>query len=81
MEAADHFAAMAARIEKIEPAEFAGAVVIVPPPGGGEPIVLLQQDPKPDIVGFYAHVETRVQIRKNELLEEHRNGQAWGTRR
>jgi hypothetical protein len=76
---ADHFTSMAARIERIDEAEFAGAVVIVPPEG--EPIVFLTTDPKPDLPQFWATVETRVQIKKAEALDRATQSNVWPGRR
>lgn len=76
---AEHFAAMAERIAKIDGAEFAGAVVVVPP-GDGEPIAFLTTDPKPDVLQFFAAVETRVQVRKAEVMDTQRQTEAWGRR-
>ena len=77
---ADQFTAMAERIARIKPEEFAGAVVIVPP-GDQEAIVFLSADPQPDIVGFWAVCETRVQAKKVEVIEKASAMDAFGRRR
>lgn len=75
---AQHFADMAARIEKIDLAEFAGAVVVVPP-GDGEPIAFLMTDPRPDIAQFWGSAKSRVEVKAVEAI----NGvqqESWGRR-
>ncbi len=54
------FTAMAARLDRIDPAEFAGAAVIVPK--DGEPIVVLLADPAPKPAQFWSLVASRVEI-------------------
>lgn len=63
------FTEMAERIARMNPEEFAGALVFVPPEG--DPLaILLAESPKPNLVQFWHIAETRVQIRKNEALAE-----------
>jgi len=78
-EFAQAFRAMVARIEKMDPADFAGAVVIVPP-GDGEPIVELRADPNPDVVGFWAGIETRIETRKMEMARAEQDATTFGRR-
>jgi hypothetical protein len=74
------FADMAARIAKIDLAEFAGAVVIVPP--DGEPIAFLTTEtPVADIVQFWATAKTRVEIRLASAMESASAGDPWRGRR
>ena len=63
------FSEMAARIAKIDPGEFAGAVVVVPP-GGGDPIAFLTTDPKPDLMQFWSTVKARVEVRATEMIQQ-----------
>jgi hypothetical protein len=75
------FTEMADRILKIDPAEFAGAIVVVPP-GDGEPIAFLTTDPKPDIMQFWATVKSRIEVRGTEAMQAAANQQdPWGGRR
>ena len=74
------FADMAARIARIEPTEFAGAVVIVPP--DGDPVSFLTTEvPAPDIVQFWATAKTRVEIRLANAMEIAQAAQPWQGRR
>lgn len=72
---AQPFLDMAARIEKNDPAEFAGAIVVVPPEG--DPIAFMIADPSADLVQFWATCETRIAVRKAEIVEASRNQQGW----
>jgi hypothetical protein len=63
------FTDMAARIAKIDSAEFAGAVVVVPP-GDGEPIAFMTTDPKPDLMQFWSTVKSRVEVRATEAMQQ-----------
>jgi hypothetical protein len=73
------FEEMAERIRKIDPEEFAGAVVIVP--HEGEPIAFLTIDPQPTLMQFWAMVKTRVE-RGIEAMQLAANQQdQWGQRR
>jgi hypothetical protein len=74
------FSDMAARIEKIDLAEFAGAVVIVPP-GEGEPITFLHTDPNPVLAAFWAAVSGRVEIGVAKAQEAETSMQPWGSGR
>ena len=74
------FTDMAARIEKTDEKEFAGAAVIVPP-GGGDPITLLLVDPKQDIVQFFATVKSRVEIVTGAVMEAARDQAQGGWQR
>ncbi len=67
---ASAFTAMAARLARIDSAEFAGAAVIVP--REGEPIVFLLADPTPKPAQFWSGVSSRVEIAAAEArqLEE-----------
>jgi hypothetical protein len=71
---------MAARIEKIEPAEFAGAVVIMPP-GGGEPIVFLTTDPMPVQPQFWSSVQARVELAAAKAQQAETAMQPWAPHR
>jgi hypothetical protein len=77
---ARHFADMAARIAKIDMAEFAGAVVIVPP--DGEPVAFLTTEtPAADIVQFWATAKTRVEIRLASAMDQASGANPWQGRR
>ena len=52
------FRDMADRIERGDPAEFAGAVVVVPP--SGEPIAFMLTDPKPSLAQFWTGLQGRI---------------------
>ena len=71
---------MATRIEKIDSAEFAGAVVIVPP-GDGEPITFLHTDPNPVLAAFWAAVSGRVEIGVASAQEKETAMQPWAVGR
>lgn len=77
---AQPFADMVARISKIDPAEFAGAIVLVLPGDGGD-IAFYTADPKPDVLQFLAAVKTRVEIRERELMQAVQAQDPWGQRR
>ncbi len=75
-----HFRAMAARIEKQDEKEFAGAVLIVPPTG--EPIAVMITDPSKDPEAFLAVAMSRIQIAQQEIMSAKQGGAgAWGARR
>lgn len=80
MSEATPFEAMAARIAKIDAAEFAGAVVIVPPKGG-DPIQFLITDPTQKPEDFWAFIKSKVEIRTVEIMESARSQDPWGQRR
>ena len=65
------FRAMAGRIEKNDPAEFAGALLIVPP--SGESIEYLALNPKQDAAAFWAAVQSHVQIAMALMEEKQRD--------
>ncbi len=74
------FAQMAARIERIDEKEFAGAVVVVPPTG--EPIAFLVSDPDPNLAQFWSSVASRVEVAAAEAREnEVRQAQGFAIRR
>ena len=74
------FLDMAARIEKIDPEEFAGAVVIVPP-GGGEAITFLHTDPAPVLAAFWATLTGRVEVGTANAQDSEKASQQWAGRR
>ena len=78
---ASAFTAMAARLGRIEPEEFAGAAVIVPK--DGEPIVFLLADPSPKPAQFWSGVVSRVEIAAAEArhAEEVAANSPFGMRR
>jgi hypothetical protein len=79
-EPAQFFRDMAARIEKVEKAEFAGAAVVVPP-GGGEAITFLLTDPQQHILQFFTTIKSRVEEKATEHMEQARNRQqGWPVR-
>lgn len=63
------FEEMAARIAKIDPAEFAGAIVVLPP-GGEDPIAFLTTDPRPDVVQFWASAQSRITVKATEAMQD-----------
>lgn len=69
------FADMAARIGKIDPVEFAGAIVMVPPEG--EALAFLITDPSPNIFQFLVSCETRIQERKADALQRAQDQNPW----
>jgi hypothetical protein len=71
---------MSARIAKINPDEFAGAIVVVPP-GDGEPIAFLTTDPKPNLMQFWATVKTRVEVATEAMQSAASQKDPWGGRR
>ncbi len=77
---ADQFTAMADRLGKIDPAEFAGAVVVVPPEG--DPISFLLTDPKPNAMQFWSGLQSRVELAAAEALQAQQTPQqpGWGRR-
>ncbi len=74
------FLDMAARIEKINAKEFAGAVVIVPP-GGGEPITFMHTDPTPVLAAFWATLTGRVEVGTANAQDAEKALQPWAGRR
>ena len=79
IEQAKPFADMAARLERIEPAEFAGAVVVVPP-GDGEPIVFLTTDPAAVPAQFWSSLSSRVETAAVRAQAAEQNAQPWARR-
>jgi hypothetical protein len=65
------FREMARRIEKNDPAEFAGALLIVPP--SGESIEYLALNPKQDAAAFWGAVQAHVQRALAEMEEKQRD--------
>jgi hypothetical protein len=65
------FRAMAGRIDKNDPAEFAGALLIVPP--SGDPIEYLALNPKQDVAAFWGAVQAHVQRALAEMEEKQRD--------
>ena len=78
---ASAFTAMAARLGRIDPEEFAGAAVIVPK--DGEPIVVVLADPTPKAAQFWSLVVSRVEIAAAEArqAEEAASNSPFGIRR
>jgi hypothetical protein len=62
---------MAARIERNEASEFAGALLVVPPEGG-EMIAILLVDPQRDMAHFWSTVAAKVTIAAREFEERAR---------
>lgn len=74
------FTAMAARIARIDPAEFAGAAVIVSK--DGDPIVFLLTDPTPKPAHFWSGLSARVEVAAAEARQAEENTQTpFGMRR
>jgi hypothetical protein len=63
---------MAARIDKNDPADFAGAMLLVPPEGG-EPIELLLVNPARNLAMFWSTVSAMVQVAAREFEERARS--------
>lgn len=83
---AELFRAMAERIERNDPAEFAGAILIVPPPNRDgredEPIEVLFVDPSRDVAMFWGTLRTKVEregAQATALAEQQRQmlSQTW----
>ena len=68
---AQPFRAMAERIARNDPDEFAGALLIVPPQG--EPVEYLAINPKQDVAAFWGAVQAYVQRVLAEMEEKQRN--------
>lgn len=78
-EPAQHFSDMAARIQRADPQEFAGAIVIVPPEG--DPIaILISEAPHPDLPQFWSIAKTRVEIRLAEAQQKSQLADPWQRR-
>lgn len=67
------FREMAERIEKNDPAEFAGAILLVPP--DGKPIEILLVDKSRDEAFFWATASSRIEIATAEFGQRQRGGQ------
>lgn len=71
---AELFRAMADRIGRNDPAEFAGAILIVPPDSadgrGGEAIELLLIDPKRDLANFWSTAKSKAAIAADEFVAQ-----------
>ena len=63
------FVKMAAAITLNASGRFGGAVVIIPPDGAGENIEVLMIDSDNSPAQFWATIETKAIIRKNEAIE------------
>ncbi len=72
------FREMADRIERNDPAEFAGAILIVPPEG--DVIAVLITDPSKDKEAFWALAVSRTQIAHQEIVGQRQGGQGFGRR-
>jgi len=73
----DPFCRMTASLILNKDGNFGGALVIVPPVGGGDPIETLILDNNQSPAQFWATIETKAVIRKNELIEQERTMQAF----
>ncbi|PWU21828.1 MAG: hypothetical protein C5B50_00665 [Verrucomicrobia bacterium] len=71
------FTAMAARIGRNLPQDFAGACVIVPPINAGDMVEILVLDPRQDPVLFWSSVETRANIELQKLKERQHPTSGW----
>jgi hypothetical protein len=69
---ADAFRDMAARIERNDPAEFAGALLLVPP-DGGTPLEILIVKQAHDLALFWSTVTAAVTIAAREFEERARS--------
>lgn len=69
--------AMADRVEKNDPEDFAGCMVIVPPDSpdgmGGEPVEILLIDPARDIANFWSTVTAKVRIENDKFVAQQQN--------
>lgn len=76
---AEPFIEMAARIEKNDPKEFAGAILIVPP--SGTPIAVMMTDPSQDLDAFWSIAVSRAQIAQAEqMASRQQTGGNWPRR-
>jgi hypothetical protein len=78
-EPSEHFRAMAERIERNAPEEFAGALLVVPP-GAEEPIAILLVNPKQDLAAFWATVASTIQVAAAEFQQRMQNPDPFGRR-
>jgi hypothetical protein len=76
---ADAFRDMAARIERNEASEFAGALLLVPP-DGGDPVELLLVNPAHDLAFFWSTIHSKVQVAAREFEERARSNDPFGRR-
>lgn len=69
---ADLLRAMADRIERNDPEDFAGCMVIVPPETndgyGGDAVEILLIDPARDIANFWSTVTAKVRIENDKFV-------------
>ena len=67
---------MADRIERNDPAEFAGLIVLVAPPDGNsgdmQTVELLLIDPRQDLANYWSTVKSKTEI----AMDEFRSNQA-----
>jgi hypothetical protein len=70
---AQPFLDMAARIGRMDPADFAGALLVVPPGEGAEPVAMLLIDPTPALAHFMLSAKGRVESWFNDLSEKLRS--------
>ncbi len=73
------FLDMAARIERTNEAEFAGAAVIVSP--DGDSITLLLVDPTKDTVQFLSTLKSRVETEVVKVMQKAQDQQPGGWQR
>lgn len=73
---AEFVRAMAERIERNAPEEFAGALLVVPP-GADEPIAILLVNPKQDLAAFWATVASTIQVAAAEFQQKMQNPDPW----
>lgn len=65
--------AMADRVERNAPDEFAGCIVVIPPPsdhGEGESIELLLIDPAQDLANFWSTAKSKTAIAADEFVAQ-----------
>jgi hypothetical protein len=76
---ADVFRDMAARIERNEVSEFAGALLLVPP-DGGDPLEILLVKQTHDLALFWSTITAAVTIAAREFEERERRNEAFRPR-
>lgn len=76
---ADSFRDMTARIERNDPAEFAGALLLVPPDGGA-PLEILLVKQTHDLALFWSTVAAAVTIAAREFEERSRSNDPFSRR-
>ena len=75
---AEMLRAMAERIDRNDPDDFAGCILIIPPEGEagvdpGEPLEILMLDPARSVPAFWAAVKNRCSLAADEWVTAQQN--------